>query len=119
MRTSWLKKIIHQILDDLDGSEISDGGGERVKFALRGVRYQIDLSTANVTKLEKAFKPYIDAASKIQGKSEARPKAKPKGRATAKEQTADIREWARDRGYTVSDRGRIKADIVQAYKSAH
>lgn len=113
------EKIIYQILDDLDGSEISDGGGERVKFALRGVRYQIDLSSANVTKLEKAFKPYIDAASKIEGKSGARPKAKPTGGAIAKGQTADIREWARDRGYAVSDRGRIKTEIVQAYKSTH
>lgn len=119
MRIVMAEKIVYQIVDDLDGSEIPNGSGERVKFALRGIRYQIDLSSVNVTKLEKAFKPYIDAASKIQGNSGTPSKAKRNLGATAKEQTADIREWARERGYAVSDRGRIKADIIQAYRSAH
>ncbi|WP_340289792.1 Lsr2 family DNA-binding protein [Aquipuribacter hungaricus] len=30
-----------------------------------------------------------------------------------------VREWARANGHTVSERGRIKADVVQAYRAAN
>ncbi|MDG4668643.1 Lsr2 family protein [Mycobacterium sp. 236(2023)] len=111
--------IIRQLVDDIDGSEILDGGGERVSFSLRGVDYQIDLSKANVTKLEKAFKPYIAAAEKLGTSRQARrPKAKGNGRVPS-EQLAAIRDWARQNGYEVSDRGRIKGEIVEAFETAH
>ena len=111
------EKIIRQLIDDLDGSDIPDGGGERVEFAYRGVGYQIDLSAANITKLEKALKPYIDAAMKIRsGTSRRRTKTNGK---TSPEQLAAIREWARKNGYEIADRGRIKAEVVEAFEAAH
>ncbi|MCT1689611.1 Lsr2 family protein, partial [Brevibacterium sp. p3-SID960] len=33
--------------------------------------------------------------------------------------TAQIRKWAQDKGYEVSDRGRIPSEIVEAYDNAH
>jgi hypothetical protein len=33
--------------------------------------------------------------------------------------TAGLRSWARDNGYTVSDRGRVAASIAKAYEAAH
>ncbi|WP_458864192.1 Lsr2 family DNA-binding protein [Mycobacteroides abscessus] len=32
---------------------------------------------------------------------------------------AAIRQWARKNGYEVSDRGRIKAEVVEAFEAAH
>ncbi|MEV8239511.1 histone-like nucleoid-structuring protein Lsr2 [Microbacterium testaceum] len=32
---------------------------------------------------------------------------------------AAVRQWARENGHTVSDRGRVPATIVDAYKSAN
>ena len=61
------ERIVRQLIDDFDGSEIPDGGGERVEFSLRGVSCQIDLSSANVAKLDKALKPYVDSAAKVGG----------------------------------------------------
>lgn len=111
--------VIRQLVDDIDGTEISEGGGERVEFSLRGVNYQIDLSNANVAKLEKAFKPYITAAEKIGGTRQTRrSKAKASGR-TPPRQLAVIRDWARKNGYEVADRGRIKGEIVEAFEAAH
>lgn len=111
--------VIRQLVDDIDGSEIQEGGGERVNFALRGVEYQIDLSNSNVVKLEKAFKPYIAAAEKVGGPRQARrSKVKANGR-TPSEQLAAIRDWARKNGYEVSDRGRIKGEILEAFQAAH
>jgi hypothetical protein len=34
-------------------------------------------------------------------------------------ETAQLRTWARDNGYTVSDRGRVAASVLQAYEAAH
>jgi hypothetical protein len=49
----------------------------------------------------------------------------PKGRGgrarknAAPVETAELRSWARDNGYAVSDRGRVAASVVQAYDAAH
>ena len=83
--------------------------------------YQIDLSSANVAKLDKALKPYVEAAMKVRGARSTRSvakTAKADGPAS-KEHLAAIREWARKKGYEVSDRGRIKAEIVEAFQAAH
>lgn len=109
------ERILRQLIDDLDGTEIAEGRGERIPFALRGVEYQIDLSKANAAKLDKALKPFIDAAQKVGGRRRRSGKSSGGGGGLSKEQLAAIREWARGQGYEISDRGRIKADIVDAY----
>lgn len=114
------ERIVHQLIDDIDGSEIPDGGGERVEFSLRGVEYRIDLSTANAAKLDKALKPFVAAALKVRGPRGRRPKAVgSNSSSSSKDRLGTIREWARESGYEVSDRGRIKAEIVEAFEAAH
>jgi hypothetical protein len=61
------ERIVHQLIDDLDGSEIPDGGDEQIEFSVRGVAYQIDLSTADGAKFDKALRPFIDGAMKVRG----------------------------------------------------
>jgi len=112
------ERIVRQLIDDIDGSDISEGAGGRVEFSVRGVAYQIDLSAANVAKFDKALKPYVDAAMKVSGTRARRAKVGTNGKAS-KEQLAAIREWARKNGHEVSDRGRIKGDIVEAFEAAH
>jgi hypothetical protein len=114
------ERVVRQLIDDIDGSEIADGGGERIEFSVRGVAYQIDLSSANVAKFDKALKPYVDAAMKM-GSSRGR-RAKMNGKTNGKsspEHLAAIREWARKNGHEVADRGRIKTEIVDAFEAAH
>lgn len=115
------ERIVRQLIDDIDGTEIADDGGGRIEFSVRGVNYQIDLSTSNAAKFDKALKPFIAAAEKV--RSGARPvsrKSKEGSReASSKEQLAAVREWARSNGYDVSARGRIKAEVVDAFEAAH
>lgn len=116
------ERVIHQLIDDLDGSEIADGKGGSVEFAVRGVAYRIDLTTANAAKFDKAVKPYVDAATRVGGRrSPAKTgEAAKAGKATkSSAHLAAIRTWARDQGYEVADRGRISAEIVAAYEAAH
>lgn len=112
------ERIVRQLIDDIDGTEIPDGGGERIEFSVRGVSYQIDLSTANVAKLDKALKPFVAGAMKVGGSRSRRTKASTNGKASKEHLTA-IREWARKNGHDVSDRGRIKAEVVEAFDAAH
>jgi hypothetical protein len=104
-------KTIVELTDDLDGKKAD----ETVSFALDGRDLEIDLSAANATKLRKAFEPYIRGARRV-GKGSRRSV----GSATVRdpEQTQAIREWARASGYPVSSRGRISAEILEAYDSA-
>jgi len=98
--------------DDLDGSEAT----ETVSFALDGTSYEIDLNDANAAKLRDALGVYIGHARKVTtGRRGARRTSPGAGGASAK----DIREWARDNGYTVPDRGRIPAEVRSAYEAAN
>ncbi len=111
--------IVRQLIDDIDGTEIRDGAGDRVDFAFRGVDYQIDLSAANIAKLEKVLKPYMDAATKVRGGGRARRSKVSNNGKSSPEQLAAIRDWARKNGHEVADRGRIKSEIVDAFDAAH
>lgn len=112
------ERIVRQLIDDIDGSEIPDGEGERVTFSLRGTEYQIDLSKSNVAKLEKALKPFLEASAKVRGRGGRRAKSVGPAGPSSREQLSAIREWARSNGYEVSNRGRIKAEVVEAFEAA-
>src|SRR5919107_3021113 len=118
-----------RFVDDLDGSEASG----TVDFGLDGRRYEIDLSDDNAATLRDALAPFVGAARKSGGREsggggsggggsagrgsagrgseggrgqrrtvpEVEKSARP-----AREETAAIRQWAREHGHQVSDRGR-------------
>jgi len=106
------KKVTITLVDDIDGTSSAD---ETVSFSLDGVSYEIDLSSDNAGKLRDALAIYVANAERIGGR-------KSTGRAASgnsRKQVGDVREWARANGHTVSDRGRIPADIQAAYDKAH
>ena len=112
------KTVITQITDDLDGSS----GAETVTFGYRGTNYEIDLGRRNASAFDKTMRPYVDAARKVTTARGGR-RGSSDGRRTSRRssagQLASIREWARAEGYSVSDRGRISANVIEAYEKAH
>ena len=113
------QKHIVQLIDDIDGGEAS----ETVNFSLDGVAYDIDLSEGNAAKLRDAFAVYIAHARRV-ARGPGRPAgsgAPRRGRPARsdREQTQAIREWARNNGHKVGEKGRIPATIVEAYNSAN
>jgi hypothetical protein len=114
------RRVIHELIDDLDG-ELAD---ESVSFGLDGVQYTIDLSTKHAAELRDALAPFVGAASKV-GRltpASAAAPARPGGRVrpvlsarAEREQNRAIREWALSKGIEVSDRGRIRSDLVERY----
>lgn len=112
------RKIIHQLVDDIDGSVLEVGEGETVHFSLDGSAYEIDLTGEHAAQLRAALEPYLAAGRRTQRAAIGRPAATPK-RANRNPDTASIRTWAGEHGYTLSDRGRIPADVIEAYRTAH
>jgi len=114
------KQIMRHVIDDIDGSDITGGGGERVEFSLRGIIYQIDLSNSNIAKLEAAFQPFVEAANRANADRTADSvSARQPGRRTSRDQAAAVRAWARHNGFDVPDRGRIPESIHLAFEAAH
>jgi hypothetical protein len=111
------QKVLVQLVDDLDGSTAE----QTVEFALDGVQYQIDLSDRNAGALREALEPFVSAARRAGGRkrSAARGGAARGSSAGDRERNQAIREWARKQGMNVSERGRIPAEVVEAYDKAH
>lgn len=105
------QKVSIVLVDDIDGSEAE----ETVTFGLDGASYEIDLSSANAEKLRDALAPFVGHARKVGGRRGARRGASKTGGPSA----ADIRDWARGNGYELSDRGRVPAEVREAYDAAH
>ena len=115
------ERVIRQVVDDIDGTDITDGGGETVEFSVRGVAYRIDLSSQNLAKFDKALTPYVKAAEKVSGEERPRKASRRRkggGKTQSRTPLSSIRAWANENGYTVSTRGRIPAEVVEAYEAA-
>lgn len=112
------RKIVHQLVDDLDGTVLEPGEGETVLFALDGKSYEIDLTADNAQALRDQFANYISAARRMSSGSSASASARGRRR-NGQTDYAPIRAWAKENGFTVSERGRVPAAIIEAYEAAH
>lgn len=99
------KKTHVTLTDDFDGGKAD----ETVRFSLDGDKFEIDLNAKNAQKLREVFVPYVKVAQKV---------GAVKDTVGAGEQT-EMRKWALQQGLEINPRGRLKKDIVDAYKAAH
>jgi len=110
------------LVDDVDGNDAV----ETVSFALDGVEYEIDLSEENANKLRDSLSLYVGHARRTGGRrrssgGQSEPKST-RSRSSASSDgpsASEIREWARANGHTVPDRGRVSAEVREAYAAAH
>ena len=113
------RRIVHQLVDDIDGTVLEVGEGETVLFSLDGTAYEIDLTDANAAALRDAFAPYLSAARSISSSRGASSESSRKRRRPGQQDYSAIRVWAKDNGYDVSERGRVPASVIDAYEAAH
>jgi hypothetical protein len=112
-RTDMAKRVQVIHTDDIDGSEAA----ETIAFALDGINYSIDVSSENAKKLRDAFAPYIAAGER--DRNSAARRAGSSRRKSAGTAATDIRAWAAAQGMQVSSRGRVSAEVREAYERAH
>ena len=98
--------------DDYDGTPAD----ETVLFGLDGAEYEVDLSSGNAQGLRDALAPWVAVARKTGGR---RKRVSGTAKSPAGSSTSDIRAWAQANGYEVSSRGRVSAEIREAYEKAN
>lgn len=106
------------LTDDLsDDDTVAD---ETVSFSLDSTQYEIDLSDENAKEMRDDLSRYI-AAARVVSKPRGRAASTGKSSSTAadKERLQKIRTWAAANGHSVAERGRIKAEVVEAYEAAN
>jgi hypothetical protein len=101
------QKVQVVLVDDVDGGSAD----ETIRFAFDGASYEIDLSTVHASEFRAAVAPWLKAARKVSGRAG--------GRAASSGDTSKIRAWAKSSGFSVSERGRISAEVRAAYTAAH
>lgn len=116
-----------RLVDDISGDEAD----ETVDFGLDGRLFEIDLSSAHADRLRAGLAPFVSAArptdtvgarrSRTRTSAQpAAPSASPSpgagSDAATREHNRAVRVWARENGFTVSERGRIPSEVVEAYR---
>ncbi|MDX2375916.1 Lsr2 family protein [Microbacterium sp. LRZ72] len=112
------RRIVHQLVDDIDGTTLEVGEGETVLFSLDGTAYEIDLTEENAAALRGALERYISAARPVTSRSASAISSPRRRRGGARPDYTAVREWARANGHQVSDRGRVPASVLEAYEQA-
>ena len=104
------QKVHIVLIDDIDQTDAE----ETVTFGLDGKEFAIDLNAQNARSLRDALAPYVAHARPVSGRGR-RSAAKAAGGAAPSE----IRAWARENGFDVPERGRVAAEVREAYAAAH
>lgn len=105
------RKTYVELIDDTNGEKAD----ESVTFGLDGVSYEIDLTEENARVLRDELSRWVDSARRVAGRKMRGTGAS----AGSNSDTAKIREWAREQGKQVSDRGRIAKEIRDEYYATH
>jgi Lsr2 len=124
------QKTIVTFIDDLTGEEAEDI--TTVEFALEGVTYEIDLADDNAAKLRDNLARYVAAARKtssarrasVRGADRSAGRGASNGGGVARsgynrDTLKAIREWAKQNGHSVSDRGRLPLNVLNAWEANH
>ena len=109
------QRVEVKLIDDTDGG----AAAETVTFAVDGVSYEIDLSEKNARKLRADFANWTGHARKSGGSRGTSRRRVTAGAPAKRTDLSAVREWARANGHSVSDRGRIAAEVQAAYDKAH
>jgi len=100
--------------DDLVGGQAD----ETVHFAIDGKSYEIDLKESNAQKLRSALAPYVENARRQAGRAAGSRRTPVRGLMSG-EEASRIRAWARANGFEVNDRGRVPANVREAFEKAN
>lgn len=106
------QRVISSVIDDLTGEE----DAATTLFSLDGAEYEIDLTDENRERLAAALQEYIDNARRTGGRLKS-PAGTKKTTSRDPAQLQHMREWGREHGFTVSDRGRLPAALEDAYQT--
>lgn len=100
------RETIIRLIDDLDGTTAD----KTVSFMFEGVRYEVDLTEGHFEEFASDLAKWIEAARRVG----ITPTRKP---ASKNSKVREIREWAREQGMDVPERGRLSEEIMTAWEA--
>lgn len=111
-----------------EGDEVTSEVAE-VSFGFDGSSYEIDLCPDHREEMEEALATYVGAARRANRSATSSPRRLTRAasgsgtssRASSgsdREEVQRIREWAREHGHKVSERGRLSTSVLEAYRAA-
>jgi hypothetical protein len=112
------KRTVIRLVDDLDDTEIVDGAGRTVSFALDGRQYEIDLTNEHADEMRAALERYVQAARKAGGRQNRAEVTSRKPAASVDYSPQAVRAWAKAKKIKVSPRGRIPQSVVDQFRAA-
>lgn len=108
---------------DLHDGEVP--ADETVSFAVDGTTYAFELCADHLREFRDTMGRYVAAARRADQPRRGRRRAAEGGAPARKAaggrgatDLSEVRAWARSQGYKVSDRGRISAEVQDAYEAA-
>ncbi len=121
---------------DLHEGEKTGEDVETIAFSLDGEAYELDACAEHAAQLRDSFATYVGHARSAEragggrssaGRSSAgtgprrasRGSSRPSASGSDRAQVQAVREWARSNGQQVSERGRLSAAVLDAYRQAH
>ncbi|MBV7294262.1 histone-like nucleoid-structuring protein Lsr2 [Corynebacterium sp. TAE3-ERU16] len=110
------RREITQYFDDLTKTPLSEEELHVVHFSLDGTDYSVDLNEEHANELRESLQRYIEVGRKRTGGSSRQRRRSSGG---SRNRTKEIRQWARENGYEVADRGKIPDNIVEAFNAAN
>ena len=106
-----VRKVKVQLEDDLTGGPAD----ETVQFAVDGRTYEVDLNARHAASFRHQLAPFVEHAKLVHPQ---RSRTSPRTTAS-RERSRQIRAWAEEQGFPVSEHGRLPSDVIQQYESAH
>ncbi|MCL6091846.1 MAG: Lsr2 family protein [Actinobacteria bacterium] len=110
---------------DLEDGEVT--ASDSISFSYGGKTYTLDLCKKHLDEVKSTLEAYAAAGHVLGRAPRGRRRVAGAGRSTRATSTAastrgesqaEIREWAREQGYAVGDRGRIPGEVRAAYDAA-
>src|SRR5690349_11902808 len=104
-----------EYLDDIDGTRAD----ETLRYGLDGMNYEIDVSAQHAEKLRAALAEFISRSRRV-GRGRVAGPTRSAGGGSARSDRAHnqaVREWAKEQGIAVSERGRIPRSVVEKYEA--
>ena len=102
------------LLCDLDDGNVD--AQETLQFSVGNTSYEVDVCAKHAQQIRDDLQPFVEHARKASSVNGTRRRSRT---ASSRQQTSDIRLWAKGQGIHVNERGRIPADVVKEYEAAH
>jgi hypothetical protein len=106
-------------VDDINGSDAT----ETVTFGYKGKSFTIDLSDENADLFDALMSTYVEAATEVVAPEKPAKATRGTTKGAGKPAFAPgyldlVRAWANANGYTVAQKGRVAATVLEAYRES-